>query len=160
MSMIQRWRAVKFAAKEAAQQLSEVPAIAALLAALAALNTRLQPLRDAWAQFKLWEEALVEDYNSFIAEETRRQWAWSKRYSKELAWWSRVPPFMGFFLTTLLYQAFMPVSLAVTVLLPLYYSWVLWDAWWASPIFLATLVTAPMKWVPWADKCLLWPGLI
>ncbi len=70
------------------------------------------------------------------------------------------PNLPAVFITTLLYQAFMPVSLAITVLLPLYYSWVLWDAWWVSPIFLATLITAPMKWVPWADKCLLWPGII
>ena len=40
------------------------------------------------------------------------------------------------------------------------YSWVMWDNWWASPVFLATLATAPLKWVPWADKCWLWPGLI
>lgn len=40
------------------------------------------------------------------------------------------------------------------------YSWVVWDAWWASPVFLATLATAPLKWVPWADKCWIWPGLI
>lgn len=40
---------------------SEVPAIAAVLAALAAFNAQLQPLRDAWASFKRWEEALVEE---------------------------------------------------------------------------------------------------
>ena len=40
------------------------------------------------------------------------------------------------------------------------YSRVMWDNWWASPVFLATLATAPLKWVPWADKCWLWPGLI
>lgn len=40
---------------------SEVPAIAAVLAALAAFNAQLQPLRDAWAKFKQWEEALIEE---------------------------------------------------------------------------------------------------
>ena len=54
----------------------------------------------------------------------------------------------------------MPVSLLAAVLVPLYYSWALWDRWWLSPIFVATLLMAPMKWVPWAEMCLVWPGLI
>jgi hypothetical protein len=64
------------------------------------------------------------------------------------------------FAVTLVYQAFMPVSFAACVGVPLYYSWVLWDNWWVSPVFLATLLASPLKWVPWADKCLVWPGLI
>ena len=60
----------------------------------------------------------------------------------------------------MVYQAFVPVSLAVAVLGPLYFSWLLWDRWWLSPVFLATLAMAPMKWVPWAQMCLLWPGVI
>ena len=70
------------------------------------------------------------------------------------------PRLLAVFAATLVWQAFMPVSLAACVLAPLYYSWVLWDNWWVSPIFLATLLTAPMKWVPWAEVCLLWPGII
>lgn len=54
----------------------------------------------------------------------------------------------------------MPVSFLATVCVPFYYAWLLWDRWWLSPIFLATLATAPLKWVPWADKWLVWPGLI
>ncbi|PSC67869.1 putative magnesium transporter NIPA9 isoform A [Micractinium conductrix] len=145
LSLQQRWRAVKFALKEATQQLGHLPPVAALLAAMGALNARMQPLYDAWAVVKRKEEDLLESYNTFLAEETKRQWSWSKRYAKELEWWSHVPPFVRFFAATLVWQAFMPVSLAACVLAPLYYSWVLWDNWWVSPIFLATLLTAPMK---------------
>lgn len=58
------------------------------------------------------------------------------------------------------YQALMPVSFALTVAAPLYYAWVIWDDWWRSPLFLATVLMLPLKWVPWADMCLVWPGLI
>ena len=197
-------------------------------------------------------------YNDFLAAETKRQWAWSKRYTKEMEWWSHVPPFIGCeaalcpaaavaaclclrrasgattaarlpaarcprgqpegysthllacfharnharthacrhagttvrapaqaharmlacthicanarvgigaavradFAATVIYQAFMPVSFLAAVALPLWYSWVLWDDWWRSPVLLATLLMSPLKWVPWADKCLVWPGLV
>ena len=64
------------------------------------------------------------------------------------------------FVVTVVYEAFMPVSFLAAVAVPLWYAWVLWDDWWRSPIFLALLLTAPLKWVPWADMCLVWPGLI
>lgn len=64
------------------------------------------------------------------------------------------------FLATLVYEAFVPVTFLAAVALPLYHAWVLWDDWWRSPIFVALLVTAPMKWVPWAEMSLIWPGLI
>jgi len=54
----------------------------------------------------------------------------------------------------------MPVSLAVALVAPLVLAWVQQDDWWWSPIFWGTLVTAPMKWVPWAETCLVWPGLM
>ena len=73
---------------------------------------------------------------------------------------SHPAPICADFAATLVWQAFMPVSFLAAVAAPLYYAWVLWDDWYVSPVFLATLLTAPMKWVPWADKCLVWPGLI
>ncbi|KAI7837773.1 hypothetical protein COHA_008402 [Chlorella ohadii] len=160
MSGIQRWRAFKFAVKEWAERMSHVPAIAAVLAALAAVRRQLQPLYDAaaWAE-KQWADLLLL-YNAFVAEETKRLWHWSRRFPKEAEVWSAVPQFMGYFILTVFYQSLMPLSVAAALMVPLWYSWVMWDNWWASPVFLATLATAPLKWVPWADKCWLWPGLI
>jgi hypothetical protein len=55
-----------------------------------------------------------------------------------------------------------PVSFTLALLLPLYYSWVVWDRWWVSPVFIGMLVMAPFKFVPWgwAYFCWVWPGLI
>ena len=39
---------------------SQVPAVAALLAALAALNQRLQPLYDAWRGLQKGQEDLID----------------------------------------------------------------------------------------------------
>lgn len=56
-----------------------MPAVAALLGALAAANARLRPLYDALAWLEKKGEQLTDLYNEFMAEETRRLWAWSKR---------------------------------------------------------------------------------
>ena len=63
---------------------------------------------------------------------------------------------------TLVYQAFVPVSFACAVALPLYYSWVVWDAWWLSPVFVGSLVMAPLKFAPWGwtQFCWVWPGVL
>ncbi|EFN54093.1 hypothetical protein CHLNCDRAFT_136217 [Chlorella variabilis] len=160
LSLQQRWRAAKFKVSEAAERLSEAPPVAAVVHAVAALSARLQPLYAAWELLQRKWEALLEVYNEFLVEETKRQWRWSNVYGKELAWWSQAPPFLAYFVVTVVYEAFMPVSFLAAVAVPLWYAWVLWDDWWRSPIFLALLLTAPLKWVPWADMCLVWPGLI
>jgi hypothetical protein len=54
----------------------------------------------------------------------------------------------------------MPVAFLPAVVLPLYYAWLGWDQWWRSPVFLGLLLTAPMKWLPWAEMSLVWPGVI
>lgn len=69
-------------------------------------------------------------------------------------------PCIAVLVVTLAYQVFIPVSVACALAVPLYYAWALWDRWWLSPIFLGTLLMAPLKFVPWAPICLLWPGLI
>ncbi len=61
---------------------------------------------------------------------------------------------------TVLYEVCVPVSMVAALAVPLYYAWVLWDRWWLSPVFLAVLFMAPLKFCPWADICLVWPGLI
>jgi hypothetical protein len=71
-----------------------------------------------------------------------------------------VPSCRADFAATLVFEAFMPVAFVPAVLLPLWYAWVLWDDWWRSPVFLGLLLTAPMKWLPWAEMSLVWPGLI
>lgn len=71
-----------------------------------------------------------------------------------------LPSSLPGFTLTLLYHAFTPVSVALSAVLPLYFAWVAWDAWWRSPVFLATLLLAPLKWVPWAAPCWLWPGVL
>ena len=36
----------------------------------------------------------LRSYNQFLAEETKRQWTWSKRYAGELVLWKQVPPYL------------------------------------------------------------------
>ena len=55
---------------------------------------------------------------------------------------------------------FIPVSVIGALVLPLYYAWLLYDKWWLSPIFIALLVMTPLKFCPWAEICLLWPGIV
>lgn len=59
-----------------------------------------------------------------------------------------------------MYEAFVPVSLLVAVLIPLFYAGTLWETWYTSPVFLGLLLIAPVKFVPWAEFCLVWPGLL
>ena len=63
---------------------------------------------------------------------------------------------------TLLYLVLTPVSFLFSVALPLYYSWVMYDRWWASPVMAGLLVMAPWKFPPWAlgVACWVWPGVL
>ncbi|KAI3431497.1 hypothetical protein D9Q98_004548 [Chlorella vulgaris] len=160
LSAKQRWRAFKFAILGALERLSQTEAFVRLARAKAALNDRLQPLYDFQQLVQRKYKAVLEIYNDFVMEETKREWRWANLHAKELHIWSQVPAFLGYFLATLVYEAFVPVTFLAAVALPLYHAWVLWDDWWRSPIFVALLVTAPMKWVPWAEMSLIWPGLI
>jgi hypothetical protein len=54
------------------------------------------------------------------------------------------------------------VSFTLSLALPLYYSWVCWDRWWASPVLAGLVLMAPLKFAPWglSVACWVWPGLI
>ncbi len=54
----------------------------------------------------------------------------------------------------------MPVSFLFALAMPWYYAWVVWDRWWLSPVFLGLALMTPLKFVPWAEFCWVWPGLI
>lgn len=62
--------------------------------------------------------------------------------------------------STVLYELFLPVSVTFALLLPLYFAWVIWDDWWRSPLFVGMAIMAPIKFVPWAEMCWIWPGII
>lgn len=162
MSAQQRWRAFKFAVKDKMTELSELSVIKSFLSMIAAVQLRLKPLYDLFDRCQRWWKAVNEEYNQFIALETKEKWTWSKMYSKELALLASIPPYLLILGATLLYHALLPVSFTLSFVLPLYLSWGLWDRWWLSPLFIGTLIMAPLKFPPWATLYFswIWPGLI
>eukprot|EP00887_Chlorella_sp_A99_P002414 scaffold10.g2414.t1 len=165
-SLIQRWRALKVQLegrrRAAAEALAALPPIAALFAAWAALHAALAPGYAAWAALVRWRDEVGEAYNEYLAAETKIKWRWSHVYAKEMEWWAQVPVFAYWFVVTLVYQAFIPVSFLLSIVAPLYFAWGVWDRWWLSPVLLASLAIAPLKWVPWGGGafCWVWPGLL
>jgi hypothetical protein len=94
MTLQQRWRALQFRIKDTQMAILHSPPLAALAAALAALRAKLQPLYAFAAACQARLDQLNEDYNQFLAEETKRRWTWSKRNAKELVFWQAVPPYI------------------------------------------------------------------
>lgn len=94
MTLHQRLRAIQFAIKDKRQAIAQSPPIVAVLAAIAAVRAKLQPLYDLIAALQAKLDVLNEDYNQFIAQETKRKWTWSKRFAKELTFWQSVPPYL------------------------------------------------------------------
>ena len=72
MSLVQRWRALKFAVEDKKKEIALLPPI-----------TLVQQR----------SEALAEDYNQFLAEETKDKWTWSKINKKELVLLASFPPY-------------------------------------------------------------------
>ena len=123
----------------------------------------LRPLRARKAAFDDAFAAYMEDYEQYLAMETKARWSWEKRHRKELAMLASIPPFIGMTMATVLYEVFVPCSLGFAVLLPLYISWVLYDRWYLSPVVLGMVLIARLKFAPvgvvngfW---CFLWPGV-
>lgn len=162
MSLQQRLRALKFAVEDKKKALAAAPPVAALLAALAAIRAALQPLHDLAAALRARREAWTEDYNQFLAEETRVKWTWAKRNRKELDLLAQFPTYALVFASTLAFHAFTPVSFLFNGAAPLYLAWVLWDRWYLSPIFVASLIMWPLKFAPWGLIYFswVWPGVV
>lgn len=162
MSLQQRIRAFKFAVEEKKKELATSPPISILLAAIAAVRAALQPLFEFLSKLQQQWEAVSEAYNQFLAEETKSKWTWSKRNKKELALLAAFPPYTLALALTLIFQAFTPVSFLCCFILPWYYSWAVWDTWWLSPVFVGTILMAPLKFAPWgwAYFWWVWPGLV
>ena len=91
MSLQQRLRAFKFAVEDKKQQISKSPPVAAVLGVIAAVRAAFQPLSDAIAALKQRWESMCEDYNQFLAEETKKKWTWSKRNRQELEFLAGFP---------------------------------------------------------------------
>jgi hypothetical protein len=161
-SFEQRLRSLRFALDARAARLASSPPLAAAAALAAALAARLAPLAALRAAWQRRADAAREDYNQFLAEETRRKWTWSKRNVAELALLNAVPPYAFFLAATLVWQAFTPVSLAFSLAAPLFLAWVAWDRWWLSPVAVGVLLTAPLKFAPWGitSACWVWPGIV
>lgn len=112
--------------------------------------------------FRVRKDAWIEAYEQYLAEETKERWSWEKRHRNELALLESIPPYIGMVVATLLYETFVPLSVTCAVLLPLYFSWILYDRWWTSPILLGMILISPWKGFlsfsgTWS---ILWPTLI
>jgi hypothetical protein len=122
------------------------------------------PLRAKKAAFDDRLATVLEDYDQYLAMETKARWSWEKRHRKEMAMLASIPPFIGMTLATVLYEVFVPCSLGFAVLLPLYMSWVLYDRWYLSPMVLGMVLIARLKFAPVGVAngvwCLVWPGLV
>jgi hypothetical protein len=162
MSLQQRWRAFKFAVEDKKKELATAPPVAALLAALAAVRAALQPLYDLMEAFRIRREAYTEAYNQFLADETRVKWTWAKKNRKELDLLAEFPAYALVFVSTLAFHAFTPVSALFNGALPLYAAWALWERWYLSPVFVASLIMWPLKFAPWglAYFSWVWPGVV
>ncbi len=124
----------------------------------------LLPVRARRAAFDERFAAFLEDYEQYVAMETKARWSWEKRHRKELAMLASIPPYIGMTLATVLYEVFVPCSLGFSVLLPLYISWVLYDRWYVSPVVLGMVLIGRWKFAPvgvangaWS---LVWPGFV
>ena len=137
----------------------------ALIQQVAAVIDRvLAPLRAKKASFDDTFAVFLEDYEQYLAMETKARWSWEKRNRKEMALLASIPPYIGMALATVLYQVFVPCSLSFAVLAPLYLSWILYDRWYLSPVLLGMALIARWKFAPigltsnaW---CLIWPTLV
>ena len=159
LSMQQRWRSFQLHMKALQKRLvDEVAWIRAMVQWYD--SSVLSPYRRWMEHIESMKEVVREDYEQYLAEETKERWSWEKRNRKEIALLERIPPYIGMVLVTLVYQAFIPLSLSFAVCLPLYFSWVLYDAWWASPIMLGMIIIAPWKFLVRASWNYIWPGLI
>ena len=93
MSLVQRWRALKFAVEDKKKEIALLPPIVAVLQTIARIRASLQPVFDAITLVQQRSEALAEDYNQFLAEETKDKWTWSKINKKELVLLASFPPY-------------------------------------------------------------------
>lgn len=162
LSSQQRLRALKFAIKDKMTELSQLAVIQAITSMIAAAQSRLKPISDLYDRYQQWWKSINEEYNQFIALETKEKWTWSKMYSKELAFLRSIPPYILMLGATLVYHTLLPVSFSFSLILPLYLAWGSWDRWWLSPMFIGTLLMAPLKFPPWGMIYFswIWPGLI
>jgi len=119
--------------------------------------------RDGW---RVWKDDITAEYEQYLADETKERWSWEKRHRKELALLGRIPPYIGMVVATVLYQMFVPLSVMCAVVLPLYYSWILYDRWWTSPVVLGMILMSPWKGFAQlvvgggSGWCLVWPCVV
>jgi hypothetical protein len=87
-----------------------------------------------------------------------QEWKWRRQYHVEEQWWLSFFKGINLVALTLIYEAFVPCSLVLAVLVPMYFNVLMFDEWfkpWKSPITLGMLLAAPLKLVPWASFTLL-----
>ncbi|KAI8113117.1 hypothetical protein M9435_003123 [Picochlorum sp. BPE23] len=158
LSMKQRWRAIGLYLEALRQHLVEHVAVIRALVAWYQKHVAgpYGVLADRYTRMK---EDIVQEYEQYLADETKSRWSWEKRNRKELAFLHSIPPYIGMACVTVVYQAFIPLSISAAVLLPLYLSWVLYDRWWASPIILGMVLISRWKFLVPASWCWIWPGL-
>ena len=158
LSMKQRWRAIGLYLEALREHLVEHVAVIKVMVAWYQKHVAgpYGVLADRYTRMK---EDIVQEDEQYLAEETKSRWSWEKRNRKELAFLHSIPPYIGMACVTVVYQAFIPLSISAAVLLPLYLSWVLYDRWWASPIILGMVLISRWKFLVPASWCWIWPGL-
>jgi len=122
----------------------------------------LEPLRERKAALDASFASFMESYEQYLAMETKARWSWEKRHRKEMALLASIPPYIGMCVATVLYEVFVPCSVGVAVLGPLYVSWVLYDRWWLSPVVLGMALVGRWKFCAVGRDvwCLVWPGVM
>ena len=120
----------------------------------------LEPLRERKAAMDASFASFMESYEQYLAMETKARWSWEKRHRKEMALLASIPPYIGMCVATVLYEVFVPCSVGVAVLGPLYVSWVLYDRWWLSPVVLGMALVGRWKFCALRGWCLVWPGVM
>ena len=139
LSMQQRYRALVLTLQATARNNTLLHAI------VSAVQTSMAPLMAKKQQLDARIASFLEDYDQYIAMETKARWSWEKRNRKEMALLYSIPPFIGMVLATLIYEVFIPCSVGCAVVMPLYLSWVLYDRWYLSPVVLGMLLVARWK---------------
>mmetsp|Transcript_45336 Transcript_45336/g.116044 ORF Transcript_45336/g.116044 Transcript_45336/m.116044 type:complete len:231 (-) Transcript_45336:13-705(-) len=146
----QRWRAARFAVKDKREELEawfmSRPAVTATIAWWA--STVLPPYRAAVAVAKAKLEVEINRYNDFLSEETKLVWSWKRETVKEQQVWKDIFFFLMTFYLACAWQAVIPVSFVLSIVIPSILSWIIWDGY-MSPIGLSMVLLVPFKFVPW-----------
>jgi len=143
------FRQLKYDLGEKREQLkatvTNAPPVAAVLRWWAV--TVSPPWEALMGAFNARKAQIKESYGSFATQEVKREWAWMRHTAKEWNLWLSFVKKTAVVIATLMWQIFIPVSVVLGLLLPMFISYVVYDHPLFSPIGLGLLLISPLKYL-------------